>query len=75
MEQKPSIGRIVHYTRSGYVPECDYPAPEAAIIIGVNPDGTVRLHVFREGAAFDALVVPFSETPMTPGCWSWPPRT
>jgi hypothetical protein len=50
---KPTIGRIVHYTNLGdrdgkYPPEI-----QAAIITGVNDDGTVALHVFYKTGQFD----------------------
>lgn len=50
---KPSIGRIVHYTNLGdregkYPPEI-----QAAMITGVNADGTVALHVFYKTGQFD----------------------
>lgn len=76
--QTPSIGRIVHYTNLGdrdgkYPPEI-----QAALITGVNTDGTVALHVFYKTGQFDMPSVPFTEaaagTDPARGHWAWPAR-
>jgi hypothetical protein len=74
----PSIGRIVHYTNLG---DRDGRFPvtiQAAIITGINPDGTVSLHVFYRTGSFDCPSVPFSEAPAgseaARGCWGWPAK-
>jgi len=61
---KPTIGRIVHYTNLGdrdgkYPPEI-----QAALITGVNADGTVSLKVFYRTGVFD---MPSVERAMVPG--------
>ena len=77
-EQKPSVGRIVHYTNLGdrdwkYPPEV-----QAALITGVNEDGTVALHVFYRTGQFDMPNV--SQTSAEAGSenargkWCWPAR-
>jgi len=65
---KPSIGRIVHYTNLGdrdgkYPPEI-----QAALITGVNDDGTVALKVFYKTGVFDMPSVAQALVPgMSPG--------
>lgn len=47
------IGAIVHYTNLGDR-DGKYPVTvQAAIVTGVNEDGTVSLHVFYKTGAFD----------------------
>jgi hypothetical protein len=72
---KASVGRIVHYTNLGDADGKYPPEAQAAIITGVNPDGTVALHIFYRTGGFDMNTVPFSEDPMKRGHWNWPPRT
>lgn len=71
-DQKPSVGRIVHY----YPINLDGPAlgdPLPAIIGRVGPT-TVGVNVFGpEGGSQFIPYVAFSETPAQ-GRWSWPPR-
>lgn len=75
-EQKPSIGRIVHYQAHGSPDGTHKPAPRAAVITEVTDDTKVGLCVlnpsgffFNQGCLFDA-----SETPKG-GTWRWPPRS
>ena len=83
-EQKPSVGRIVHYTNLGdrdgkYPPEI-----QAALITGVNADGTVALHVFYKTGQFDMSSVAYAQDEGCPahragtegarGRWTWPER-
>lgn len=49
------------------------PEQQAAIITGVNQDGSVALKIFYKAGMFDMLSVPFSES-FERGHWSWPPR-
>ncbi len=76
MDQKPSVGRIVHYQSYG-TPGGEFPsAPRAAIIAAVDPahDGQrVDLCVLNPNGMFFNTGVWFSETPK-PGYWNWPPR-
>jgi hypothetical protein len=66
--QEPSVGRIVHY----FV-EADM-QPRAALIVAVQPDGTVNLEVFGpHGVNVHRQHVPHSEE-YAEDCWSWPPR-
>jgi chemotaxis response regulator CheB len=78
MSMKPSIGRIVHYTNLGdregkYPPEI-----QAAVITGVNDDGTVALHIFYKTGQFDMASVAHTDeaagTDGARGKWAWPAR-
>ena len=71
---KPTIGRIVHYTAPGQ-------DVRAALITGVNPDGTVALRVFSAMRADEdeaLLAVPESGYGAgeyeSYGMWAWPAR-
>lgn len=74
---KPTVGRIVHYTNLGDADGKYPPETQAALITGVNADGTVSLKVFYRTGIFDMPSVsmggPDGTTP-TRGCWNWPPR-
>lgn len=78
MDQKPSVGRIVHYTPGAPDnPPAGAMGPWAAIITWVSRDESrsdVNLAAFdSRGAPLAAQGVAYSETPK-PGHWSWPPR-
>lgn len=72
MEQKPAVGRIVHYTN----PERRH---EAAIVTAVHGDTVVSLAVFswngiprsQTSVALDPATEADSATPST---WHWPER-
>ncbi len=70
---KPTIGRIVHYTNLGDKDGRYPPETQAAIVTGVNADGTVALHIFYRTGQFDMPSVPFAHTAER-GHWTWPPR-
>lgn len=77
MEQKPTVGRTVHYHAD---PKKDWALPHgeplAAIIARVDAGGHVVLAVINPEGNVPILRVydaPLSELP-EPGCWSWPPR-
>lgn len=80
MNQKPSVGRIVHAYGRG-LGAASYPGglpilppPEAAIITNLHEeDGVVDLKIFQSNGIFDQHRVKYSETP-APYCWTWPPR-
>lgn len=75
---KPTIGRIVHYTNLGDRDGKYPPTVQAAIITGVNEDGTVSLHVFYKTGQFDLASCQQTEAVAgsedARGRWSWPPR-
>lgn len=70
----PTVGRIVHYTNLGDKDGKYPPEAQAAIITGVNSNGTVALKIFYKTGVFDMQAVPFSQKPLTRGHWNWPPR-
>lgn len=70
---QPTVGRIVHYLSLGSGDGKFPPETQAAIVTGVNDDGSCHLHIFYKTGAFD-MVAPFSAEPAR-GCWSWPPRS
>lgn len=77
MDQKPSVGRIVHY--GYYQPWRDVEGEKlvavAAIVTQVNEDGTVNLAIFLPsgGLPTTASYVKQSET-LEKDSWMWPPR-
>ncbi len=73
MDQKPSIGRIVHVTTHPHE-EAGFPSVvRPAIITEVYSETTVALQVFYKKGIQTWDSVPFSAE-AKPGCWSWPPR-
>lgn len=77
--QAPSIARIVHYTNLGDRDGKYPPTVQAAIITGLNDDGTVSLHVFYKTGQFDLARCEFTEAAAgseeARGKWGWPART
>lgn len=75
----PTVGRIVHYTNLGDRDGRFPPEVQAAIITGVNGDGTVSLHIFYRTGAFDMGAVAFTDAQAgsedARGKWTWPART
>lgn len=74
MEQKPSVGRIVHYQEPYTEPGDD--GLRAAIIVRVESETVVTLRVLSPFVTADDTIevaVSFSAKPET-RCWSWPPR-
>lgn len=79
MEQKPSVGRIVHYRAHGSPDGTHKPEARAAIITGVykTPEGDLDHHkvdlaVFNpSGMFFNAGCLFDGEKG---GTWNWPPR-
>jgi hypothetical protein len=74
MEQKPSIGRIVHY-KSHEAPkgQPDVRLTRAAVITEVESEDVVGLAVLNPTGAFFNRGVPYDASG-TPGTWNWPPR-
>lgn len=73
MNQKPSVGRIVHYQAFG-TPGGEYKSvPRAAVITEVHSDEDIGLCILNPTGQFFNQHVRYSEEPK-PGCWNWPPR-
>jgi hypothetical protein len=72
-EQKPSVGRIVHYQAYG-TPGGEFKSvPRAAIITEVHSDTKVGVCVLNpQGIFFNTVEYDASGKP---GTWCWPPRT
>lgn len=65
MEQKPSLGRVVHFAEEG--------GPYAAIIVGVNPDESVELATFGPNSLYFQHNIKF-DADGAKHTWRWPPR-
>lgn len=79
MNQKPSIGRIVHYQSYG-TPGGEYlPEPRAAVITAVHApvagdaEEVVCLAILNPTGMFFTNGVRYSDDPKA-GHWNWPPR-
>jgi hypothetical protein len=74
-EQKPSVGRVVHYVSYGtpggeYASEC-----RAAIVTEVDTSDTVGLAVLNPtGMFFNRTIVHDEESKQRGGTWHWPER-
>jgi hypothetical protein len=73
MDQRPSIGRIVHYQKYGTPGGEHKSEPSPAVITQVlGDDGTCQLFVMNpNGVYFNKT--PYSSEPK-PGHWNWPTR-
>jgi hypothetical protein len=76
--QKPSMGRIVHF-RASQKKHLNTGEFNAALITGVNGDGTADLKVFPRGnPEYDVTGVPFGKGKdvenIEPGSWCWPAK-
>ena len=75
---KPTIGRIVHYTNLGDKDGKYPPEVQAALIVRVYNDTTVKLLVFYPTGIFYTESVMYTEaepgTDAARGQWSWPKR-
>ena len=72
-EQKPTVGRIVHYQAYG-TPGGEFKSVTlAAIVTDVYVDNEVMVCVLNPSGIFFNKVK-FSAEP-TAGCWNWPPRS
>ena len=57
------VGRVVQYTNLGDRDGKYPPEVQAALITGLNADGTVSLHVFYRTGGFDMPSVSYTEEP------------
>lgn len=71
--QKPTVGRIVHYTNLGDKDGRYPPEQQAAIVTRVKEEDQVSLHIFYPTGEFNMDSVPYSEQ-YERGHWSWPPK-
>lgn len=76
--QKPSVGRIVHYTNLGDRDGKYPPQVIAAMVTKVNEDGSVALTTFYPTGTFNLGSVAFTESAAgsedARGKWTWPAR-
>lgn len=70
---RPTVGRMVHYTNLGDKDGRFPPEQQAALVTGLNDDGSVALKVFYRTGLFDMPSVPYSQEYQR-GHWTWPPR-
>lgn len=72
-EQKPTVGRIVHYQAYG-TPGGEFKAvPRAAVIAEVFTDTDVQVCVLNpQGIFFNRVAF---DADGKPGTWRWPPRS
>lgn len=68
-----TVGRIVHYMSLGSADGEYPPETQAALVTGINADGTPSLVVFSRTGSHNVQSVPYAEAPSR-GHWSWPPR-
>ena len=72
----PTIGRIVHYTNLGDKDGRFPPTIQAAIVTGINDNGTIAIHVFYKTGQFDLAECHQTSAPAgsdnARGKWSWP---
>jgi hypothetical protein len=73
VDQKPSIGRIVHYQTKGTADGSIPSEVTAAMITKIHEGGTVDLCVFYSNGHSFKTGLPFSLEPLS-GAWNWPPR-
>lgn len=74
MEQKASIGRVVHYQKYGTPGGEHKPEPSPAMITQILDEETQKCQLFvmnPNGVYFNPT--PYSAEPK-PGHWNWPPR-
>jgi hypothetical protein len=72
VEQKPSVGRIVHYQAYG-TPGGEFKSvPRAAVITEVFSDEEIGVCVLNPQGIFFNKVKYSAE--LKPGCWNWPPK-
>ena len=72
MEQKPSIGRIVHFTAADGPPKTGS-AAYASIITAVNADESVELATFGPNSLYFQHAVKFDADGAN-HTWRWPPK-
>ena len=76
MDQKPSVGRIVHYVSYG-TPNGEYRSQDRAAIISEVPDpesDTIHIVVLNPEGMFFNKNVRHDEDDKAGGTWHWPER-
>lgn len=78
VEQKPTVGRIVHYTNLGDADGRYPPETQPAIVTRVNTDGSLGLWVLYPSGMFYMASVDGEDDHgkgLGRGRWNWPPRS
>jgi hypothetical protein len=71
---KPTVGRVVHYVSYG-TPRGEFTSTcRAAIVAGVNGDGTLDLAVLNPTGMFFNQSVWAGRSEVQDGTWHWPER-
>lgn len=75
MNQKPTVGRIVHYQKFG-TPNGEHKSePSPAIVTKVEDDGeTCHLFVMNPNGCYFNKTAYAGDDQIKPGHWNWPPR-
>lgn len=81
MDQKPSVGRIVHYTPQEPAANGTKGQPYPAVITHVWSDTCVNLNVLNDGSFTlsrdecpTSVTLAADASNPTPRTWHWPPR-
>jgi hypothetical protein len=74
-QQKPSVGRIVHYRGPGTANGQFQPTTYPAVVTRVHTDTCVNLFVMTDVGHMNLTSITLGESPEEVSRWTWPPRT
>lgn len=72
-EQRPTIGRMVHYRGPGTANGQFQPSTYPAVITAVHTDTCVNLFVMTNVGMMNLTSIQLAEEADQPSRWSWPP--